>query len=200
LTFAVYDYLVNTLGIAAEVVGVEARPELVAAGNALADACGFAGLRFVHGTIADFDCTGAHVVMALHACDTATDDALLKALAAKAEVMMVAPCCHKQVRPQLRVANDHPLHPLLTYGTHAEQLATMLTDNLRALALRTQGYAPNLFEFVSDAHTPKNVMLVATRLASVPEAVLAGHRVALGEAMRGWGIERQRLVNDLSLR
>lgn len=199
LTFAVYDYLVNTLEIAAEVVGVEARPELVAAGNALAADCGFAGLRFVSGTIADFDCTGAYVVMALHACDTATDDALLKALAAKAGLVMVAPCCHKQVRPQLRVGPDHLMQPLLTYGTHAEQLATMLTDSIRALALRTQGYAPNLFEFVSDAHTPKNVMLVATRLADVPEPVLAEHRAALREAMRGWGIGKQRLVEGLGI-
>ena len=200
LTFAVFDYLANTLGISAEVVGVEARPELVAAGNALAADCGFAGLRFMPGTIAEFDCTGAHVVMALHACDTATDDALLKALAAKAGLVMVAPCCHKQVRPQLRVAGDHPMHPLLAYGTHAEQLATMLTDSLRALALRTQGYTPNLFEFVSDAHTPKNVMLVATRLADVPEAVLAEHRAALRAAMGGWGIGKQKLVEGLGLR
>jgi SAM-dependent methyltransferase len=199
LTFAVFDYLANTLGISAEVVGVEARPELVAAGNALAAECGFAGLRFMPGTIADFDCTGAHVVMALHACDTATDDALLKAVAAKAGLVMVAPCCHKQVRPQLRVAGDHPMHPLLTYGTHAEQLAAMLTDNIRAMALRTQGYAPNLFEFVSDAHTPKNVMLVATRLADVPEAVLTGHLAALRGALRGWGIQAQTLVDGLGL-
>jgi hypothetical protein len=167
LTFALYDHLVNTLGRTVEMVGVEFRPELVMLCNDIATAAGFKGLRFVQGTIADYDCAGVDVVIALHACDTATDDALAKAIKAGAGLVVVAPCCHKQVRREMGKAEG--LEFMLQYGTYMERMAEMVTDGLRAKLLELSGYETNLFEFISDAHTPKNVMIVGTRKGPLKE-------------------------------
>ena len=163
LTFALYDYLA-TRGIRAEVVGVEYRAELVEHCSSIAQASQFTGLRFVQGSIADYDCTGSHVVIALHACDTATDDTIAKAIHASADLIVVAPCCHKQVRKAMAVTSrGHPLEALLQYGTYVERLAEMVTDGMRAQLMELSGYRTNLFEFIADAHTPKNVMIVALK-------------------------------------
>ena len=125
LTFALYDHLANELGREVEVTGVELRPELVESSNALAQRMGFTGLRFVAGTIADFPIEQADVLIALHACDTATDDALLRGIQAGAELLIVAPCCQKQVRrdmdPPETVAPPPPRHPAGTPGRNADR-------------------------------------------------------------------------------
>lgn len=167
LTFALYDHLTSTLKLKANVVGVETRPDMVKLCNHLATQVGFDGLRFVEGTIASHACTGVDVVIALHACDTATDDALAKAVLANAKLIVVAPCCHKQIRRAMApVAENHPLHAFLQYGTYIERMAEMATDGLRATLLQLHGYITNVFEFIGGEHTPKNVMIVATRRAS----------------------------------
>ena len=164
LTFALYDYLTTGLKLKVEIVGVEHRAELVSKCNAIALASGFAGLSFVQGSIAAYDCTGADIIIALHACDTATDDAIAKAIRADAALIVVAPCCHKQVRRAMgKLPSEHPLAPMLHYGTYTERMAEMLTDGLRAQVMELHGYRSNLFEFISDAHTPKNVMIVGTK-------------------------------------
>ena len=166
LTFALYDYLVNKLGLNVEAVGVEHRQDLVTLCNDIASANGFRNLRFVRGTIAQYDCSGADVVVALHACDTATDDAINKAIRAEASLIVVAPCCHKQIRREMdKGQGDNPLGFLMKYGTYVERISEMVTDGLRAQLMEVSGYRSNLFEFIGDAHTPKNVMIVATRLA-----------------------------------
>jgi SAM-dependent methyltransferase len=169
LTFALYDHLANTLKRKAVVTGVEYRPDLVALCNDTAQASGFDGLRFVPGTIEDYDCAGADIVIALHACDTATDDAIAKAVHADASLIVVAPCCHKQIRREMekgvKAGADNPLDFLMKYGTYTERIAEMVTDGLRAEMLELSGYKTNLFEFISDTHTPKNVMIVASKLA-----------------------------------
>ena len=173
LTFALYDHLANTLGRKAEVTGVEFRPDLVKLCNDTARASGFDGLKFVQGTIEGYDCSGADVVIALHACDTATDDAIAKAIHTDAALIVVAPCCHKQIRREMersgKSASDNPLDFLLKYGTYTERIAEMVTDGLRAGFMELSGYKTNLFEFISDTHTPKNVMIVATKLAQPPK-------------------------------
>ncbi|MFM9889649.1 MAG: class I SAM-dependent methyltransferase [Rickettsiales bacterium] len=167
LTFALYDYVTATLGITAEIIGVESRAELVQQCNAIAQQSGFTGLRFVQGSIADYDCSGADAVIALHACDTATDDAIDKAIRANASLIVVAPCCHKQVRRAMtQPSDDHPLHMLLQYGTYVERLSEMVTDAMRAQLMELAGYRTHLFEFIADAHTPKNVMIVASKSAT----------------------------------
>lgn len=171
LTFALYDYLAHTLQMTVEVVGVEYRADLVEQCNNIAAAEQFKNLRFVQGSIADYDCSGADIVIALHACDTATDDAIHKAVRADAALIVVAPCCHKQIRRAMeKPAPDHPLAFLMQYGTYMERLAEMVTDGMRAQLMELQGYRTNLFEFIADAHTPKNVMIVAVKAGGAPHS------------------------------
>ncbi len=167
LTFALYDYLTHTLKLDVEVVGVEFRADLVALCNDIARAAQFTKLTFVEGSIAAYDCAGADVVIALHACDTATDDAIAKAVRAEASLVVVAPCCHKQIRRAMAsTVPTNPLHFLMKHGTYVERISEMVTDGLRAELLELSGYRTKLFEFISDAHTPKNVMIVGSKSAT----------------------------------
>lgn len=164
LDFALYDYLANTVRRPVEVVGVEMREPLVVEGNATAAASGFSGLSFVPGTILDYDASGADAVIALHACDTATDDAIYRGIGAGAALIAVAPCCHKQIRRQMEAGKPAAqLDVLLRHGIFLERQAEMVTDTLRALLLELSGYRVKVFEFVSDAHTPKNNLIVAEK-------------------------------------
>ncbi|MEQ8424750.1 MAG: SAM-dependent methyltransferase, partial [Cyclobacteriaceae bacterium] len=161
LTFALYDFLVNKLNLDVSMTGVEMRQGLVDDGNKLAQKCRFEKLKFESSEIADFDASGFNIVIALHACDTATDDALAKGIGAGAELIVCAPCCHKQIRQQLK-GKEHN-NPLLKYGIFKEREFEMVTDTLRALILERNGYKSNIFEFISNEHTRKNTMLVGTR-------------------------------------
>jgi len=164
LDFALYDYLATVVKRPVRIVGVEMRPQLVEDGNATARASGFAGLSFEAGAIMEFDASGADAVIALHACDTATDDAIFKGIGARAALIAVAPCCHKQIRRQMEAGQaDARLEPLLRRGIFLERQAEMATDTLRALLLELHGYRTRVFEFVSDAHTPKNNLIVAEK-------------------------------------
>jgi SAM-dependent methyltransferase len=167
LTFAVYDYLSSTAGVHAEVTGVEARPQLVELCNEVARRAGFDRLRFKTGLVQDVEVERADVLIALHACDTATDDAIYKGVAAGASLIITAPCCHKELRPQMQ--SPAALRGLLRHGILLEREAEALTDSLRALLLESAGYAVKVFEFVSTEHTRKNTMIAATRLASDAE-------------------------------
>ncbi len=160
LTFALYDYLRRTLGIEARVLGVELRPELVASGNETARLCGFAGLGFVEGRAGE-TAGECDLMVALHACDTATDEALCQAVRAEAAVVIVAPCCHKYVRQRICVPAE--LRPIFKHGILEEHLAVSLTDGLRALVLQYLGYEAKVFEFISNEHTSKNLMISAVR-------------------------------------
>ncbi len=163
LTFFLHDYLLRH-GYAPQTVGVELRPDLVEAGNEIARRSELAGLEFVAGSIADAPLERADVVIALHACDTATDDAIHRGIAAGAELIAVAPCCHKQVRREMEENAHLPqLDDLLRHGIFLERQAEMVTDTLRAQLLELNGYRVRVFEFVADAHTPKNVLIAAQK-------------------------------------
>ena len=200
LDFALYDYLSTVAKRPVGVVGVELREQLVADGNATAQASGFDGLSFQTGTILDFDATGADAVIALHVCDTATDDAIFKGISAGAALIAVAPCCHKQIRRQMEAGHpDGQLDFLLRYGTFMEKQAEMVTDGLRALLLELNGYRTKVFEFVSDAHTPKNNLIVAEkddRVGRDREAIL--RQIAAIKAL--FGIEEHYLEGLLGAR
>jgi hypothetical protein len=101
------------------------------------------------------------IMIALHACDTATDHAIHTGLRAGASIIMCSPCCHKELRPQL--LSPHPLRPILKHGVHLGQQAEMLTDGLRAMLLEACGYDTQVFEFVSLEHTNKNKMILAVK-------------------------------------
>jgi SAM-dependent methyltransferase len=164
LTFALYDYLTNVLKLNSQVTGVEFRPELVELCNKIAKNTGFSQLFFEQGTIEKYKSQDINILIALHACDTATDEAIFKGITSQADLIVVAPCCHKQIRRQMeahRTSND--LDFLTKYGIFLERQAEMVTDGIRALILEYFGYKTKVFEFISDAHTPKNVMIVGIK-------------------------------------
>lgn len=169
LTFALYDHLTNQLGLNVTVTGVELRPKLVEKCRAIASDNGFRDLHFVEGYIDDFNPKRIDLLIALHACDTATDDALFKGLKAKAKMMVVAPCCQKQVRKDMDVPAE--LKPMLGNGILLERQAAMLTDAMRALLLEAEGYKTKLFEFIPLEHTAKNVMITAVKGRKRTEAL-----------------------------
>lgn len=161
LTFALYDYLSNNTKNIFQIIGVEQRRELVTASNEIAIQSGFEKLSFECGSILDYKKHKANILIALHACDTATDDAIFQGISQKAEIIMVAPCYHKQIRKQMAPANI--LKEITKYGIFAERQAEMLTDDIRAMLLELQGYAVKIMEFIPAEHTPKNILLVATK-------------------------------------
>lgn len=163
LTFALYDYLLNHQQ-KANVVGVEFRKDLVDLCNKIAVNAKFEQLSFVEGTIESYDTEAIDLLIALHACDTATDDAIYKGIMANANLIVVAPCCHKQIRREIEKGKaQNELNFLTKHGIFLERQAEMVTDGLRALMLEYFGYKTKVFEFVSDVHTPKNVLVVGIK-------------------------------------
>ncbi len=161
LTFALYDYLVNTSKLDAQVIGVEIRENLIELCNNIATNSDFNNLSFEKGFINNYDLPETDVLIALHACDTATDDAIAKGIQANAELIICAPCCHKQIRKQIK--NESSLSSILNYGILKERQAEIVTDTIRALILEAHGYKTKVFEFISTEHTGKNVMIVGQK-------------------------------------
>lgn len=191
LTFALYDHLRHNLDLDVHVTGVELRPNLVESCNEIAKQYKFDQLEFVEGYIDSYRPEKIDLLIALHACDTATDDALIQGIHAKAAMMVVAPCCQKQVRRSMSPPAE--LHPLLQHGILLERQASMLTDALRALYLESSGYRTKVFEFITLEHTAKNIMITATKGEPRPEA--------MDEAMElknQFGVKRHRLEELLA--
>jgi SAM-dependent methyltransferase len=163
LTFAVYDYIQQQLHKTAQVTGVELRDELVQFCNQVTTQVNADGMQFYQGDVRSFQPEAVDVMIALHACDVATDYALHTGIRLNASIIMCAPCCHKQIRPQLQMPKV--LKPMLQYGVHLGQEAEMLTDSLRALLLEAHGYDTKVFEFVALEHTSKNKMILAIKKA-----------------------------------
>jgi len=161
LTFATHDHLRHTLGLPARVAGVELREDMVALCNGAVQRLALDGLRFEQGDVRTVVPPKIDIMIALHACDTATDHAIHTGFRAGASIIMCSPCCHKELRPQL--LSPHPLRPILKHGVHLGQQAEMLTDGLRAMLLEACGYETQVFEFVSLEHTNKNKMILAVK-------------------------------------
>jgi hypothetical protein len=172
LTFALHDYLRNSLGLDAHVAGVELRQDMVDLCNSAAARLEHPGLQFTHGNVRNY-ATRIDIMIALHACDVATDYAIHLGIRSNAAIIMCSPCCHKQIRPQM--SSPSALKPMLQYGVHLGQEAEMVTDSLRALLLEACGYDTKIFEFVSLEHTNKNKMILAVKRAepSNPVELLA---------------------------
>ena len=168
LTFAMHEHLRHTLGLPVRVTGVELREDMVGLCNAAAERLALDGLRFERGDVGEHAAETVDIMVALHACDTATDHAIHKGVRAGAAIIMCSPCCHKELRPQL--LSPHPLRPILKHGVHLGQEAEMLTDGLRALLLDACGYDTQVFEFVSLEHTNKNKMILAVKREAARDA------------------------------
>jgi hypothetical protein len=194
LTFAVYDYFKNTLGIDVEVIGVEAKSNLVELCNSIAKAAEFEKLSFVNDFIGNYELRHTEILIALHACDTATDDAIFQAIKANAEIVMVAPCCHHEIRPQIKA--PEMFKNILKHGVLLEKMAETITDGLRALILEKMGYKTKVFEFISPEHTPKNNMIVAVKNhnQSQPDEI----DKQIQQIKNFYGIKEQRLENLLA--
>ncbi len=191
LTFAMHEYL-RELGKTTHVLGVELREDMVRLCNEVAARNACAGLRFDQGDVREYRPERLDVMIALHACDIATDFAIHLGLRAKAQIIMCSPCCHKQLRPQMQ--SPALLRPLLQHGIHLGQEAEMITDGLRALLLESEGYDTQVFEFISLEHTSKNKMILAVRR---PQGLGAERRAQLlaqiEEIKRFYGIREQAL-------
>ncbi len=160
LTCALYDYM-QKHGQTPYVTGVELNPKMVEFCQNVAQQSGFSQLDFFQGDVRTYEPERLDVMIALHACDVATDFAIHSGIRLNAQIIMCAPCCHKELRPQLQ--SPKVLSPMLQFGIHAGQQAEMLTDTIRALLLKAYGYETKVFEFVALEHTSKNKMILATK-------------------------------------
>lgn len=178
----------------ANVLGLEARPELVEFCNRTAREEKFSNLTFAAGTIAERQLDGVDVLVALHACDTATDDAIAKGIAAQASLIVVSPCCQKELRAQLTAPTV--LADALKHGIFQERQAEFVTDALRSQLLEWAGYRTKVFEFISTEHTAKNLMIAAVKDHAAGSEATAKK---LGDFARFYGIRSQKLASHLGL-
>ncbi|WP_122433496.1 class I SAM-dependent methyltransferase [Pseudomonas viridiflava] len=187
LTFAIHDYLRNTLQAQGEVTGVELREDMVTLCNNAAARLEHPGLVFKHGDVRTVAPSELDVMIALHACDIATDYAIHMGIRSGASIIMCSPCCHKQIR--LQIQSPALLKPMLQYGLHMGLQAEMVTDSLRALLLEACGYETKVFEFISLEHTNKNKMILAVKRA---EPVDPAHLLARIQELKAfYGITEQ---------
>ncbi len=183
LTFAMHDYLRNNLGREAQVTGVELRQDMVDLCNAAASRLEHPGLAFQCGDVRSVVPEAIDVMIALHACDIATDYAIHTGIRCNAAIIMCSPCCHKQIRPQLH--SPGLLQPMLQYGLHLGQQAEMLTDSLRALYLEACGYETKVFEFISLEHTNKNKMILAVKRRQLADSTALLEKIGQLKAFYG---------------
>lgn len=200
LSFALVDFLMQQ-GQEVELLGVELRPELVEFCQQLSHRLGWQqNIRFMAMDIADFPKElKIDVLIALHACNLATDYALHKGLLQGAELLVVAPCCHKEVRQQIQAVAPQWRFPL-KQGIFQERQAELLTDSIRALLLEHQGYQAKAFEFISGQHTAKNLMLAAQKR---PQGIESEEQdrilVELQTLAAEFGIKEQELAKRLGI-
>ncbi|RYD97613.1 MAG: SAM-dependent methyltransferase [Sphingobacteriales bacterium] len=198
LTFALYDYLSNELKRTTKMTGVEYRQDMVDLCNQIARDSGFEGLQFEKGVIEDYEPAQLDVLIALHACDTATDDAIAKGIHNNAELIVVAPCCHKQVRKAMSKGKpDADMDFLLQYGLFFERQAEMITDSIRCMILEYFGYQTKVVDFIADLHTPKNVLIIAQQKKNHKPVAKADFLRALDKIKNYWGIDQHYLEKIL---
>ena len=184
LTFALYEYLTQKCKYDILMEGVEIRPDLVMKINEIIKESDMKDFRFVESSIEDFVCQqttdnrqqtssnfsdsqifrfsdSIDVLIALHACNTATDDAIIKGIESNAKLIICAPCCHKQIRQEME--KSKVVDAITRYGIFMERQAVMITDTIRALIMEYFGYKTQVMEFIEMEHTPKNVLLVGRK-------------------------------------
>ena len=161
LTFAMYYYLRELKGYDVNIIGLGLKTDVIEKCNSLALRYGYEKLHFYHGDIADYEGVSCvDMVVTLHACDTATDYALAKAVEWGAEVILSVPCCQHEVNKQIK---NEMLEPVLRYGILKERMSALITDAVRADLLESKGYDTQILEFIDMEHTPKNLLIRAVR-------------------------------------
>ncbi|MBO7288356.1 MAG: SAM-dependent methyltransferase [Bacteroidales bacterium] len=210
LTFALYEYLTQRCKYDIEMEGVEIRPDLVVKINEIIKESNLKDFRFVESSIDSYQISAvnsqsiahgsqlmAHgsldVLIALHACNTATDDAIIKGIESGAKLIICAPCCHKQIRQEMEKSKI--VDPITRYGIFLERQAVMITDAIRALIMEYFGYKTQVMEFIEMEHTPKNILLVG-RKSDAPvdkDAILK----QIEDLKKQYGIEKHYLEKVL---
>lgn len=176
LTFALYDYLTRVCGRQVHLVGLDLKESVLAECQQLANSLGFDGLYFQYGEIAKYKVTNPiDMVVALHACDTATDAALAMAMHAQAKIILAAPCCQHELFQQVA---SSALDGLLHYGLLKERFAALATDAARACLLESAGYHTQILEFIDSEHTPKNLLIRAIKGNSAHQRAQGAARYA----------------------
>lgn len=159
LTFAMYHYLHCLKGYPVRIIGLDLKKDVISRCNLLAEQYGYEKLRFYHGDIASYEGVDhVDMVVTLHACDTATDYALAKAVRWGARVILSVPCCQHELNRQMK---NEQMKPVFQYGLIKERMAALYTDALRAQLLEGQGYRTQILEFIDMEHTPKNILIRA---------------------------------------
>jgi SAM-dependent methyltransferase len=193
LTFALQQFLQEN-GLHPVTVGVEKRGSLVQSANEIARELGDSAVRFIQGEINDVDVKPIDILIALHACDTATDDAIYRAIQEECRWIVVSPCCQHELRPQ--IAAPAGLEPLFRHGIQVDRMTETVTDTLRCLYLEAWGYQTRIQEFVGTEHTAKNLLIVASRTGKPGPRLDLINRAL--EFQHRFGIKNQRL-GDLLL-
>ena len=191
LTFALHDYLLHHLGHEPHTVGIELRTELVDFCNLNATSLGYKHLEFRNNDIAKYT-EQMDILISLHACDTATDEAISKGIRSNAQLIVCSPCCHKEIRSQLKP--KEALDP--KHGILRERLSELITDQLRSLLMELHGYKVKMMEFISTEHTPKNLLIIATRRTKKTDTKLIQDKIQ--ELKDLYGIQKQQLEILLS--
>ena len=195
LTFALYELLTQKLNMAVDIKGVGIRPDLVLKINEIIKANNLKGLEFMESSIEAYHPEKLDVLIALHACNTATDDAIASGIKAGAELIVCAPCCHKQIRQEMERSGR--FDAITRYGIFLERQAVMVTDTIRALILEYFGYKTQVMEFIEMEHTPKNVLLVGRKTTKEPDKAKIVQQIADLKAQ--YGIRKHYLEEVLGI-
>ena len=197
LTFALHEFLTQKMHLNVDIKGVEIRPDLVQKINEIIKTDNLQGLEFVEGAIDTFNFDGLDVLIALHACNTATDDAIASGIKAGAKLIVCAPCCHKQIRQEMEKSGV--LNPITQYGIFMERQAVMITDTIRALILEYFGYKTQVMEFIEMEHTPKNVLIAGVFNGIPSEEKRAAIATQITDLKRQYGIHKHFLEERMEM-
>jgi len=175
LTFALYEYMTSKYNKQIIMEGVEIRKDLVQKVNDIIDTCNLKGMQFIESSIELYQPSRLDILIALHACNTATDDAILKGIKNNAKIIICAPCCHKQIRCEMEKSGKTDC--ITKYGIFLERQAVMITDAIRALVLEYFGYKTQVMEFIETEHTPKNVLIVGRKNGNKVDKVQIANQI-----------------------
>ena len=193
LTFALYEYLTSHYDKKIVMEGVEIRKDLVEKINDIIQKCQLNNFKFVENSIENYQPLKLDVLIALHACDTATDDAILKGIRNNAKLIICAPCCHKQIRREMEKSGK--TDAIIKHGIFLERQAVMITDAVRALVLDYCGYKTQVMEFIEIDNTPKNVLLVGRKSDKPVDKEMVAKQI--NDLLVKYGIEEHYLWKNL---